>query len=210
MFTDKNVIDEGRSSYWWTQIVSQTFSAGDWLNNFWMSRDVCLSMVYLCNELAAINHWKNSCWDEKCSYPCNEKGTVLTLLFLATNADYCYRSVCCYCENFTAQVHSSTKRRMVKGFQDELGLPVCHILIMFPMECPADYLIERVCTLLCMEWWTIWVDLLRCTSGGLEDCTMQGCFPTRSCLRLPDSVPPTHINYCACPIHHNAHDWPRI
>ena len=67
-----------------------------------------------------------------------------------------------------------------------------HILIMFPMECPADYLIERVCTLLCMEWWTIWVDLLRCTSGGLEDCTMQGCFPTRSCLRLRDSVPPTH------------------
>ena len=25
-------------------------------------------------------------------------------------------------------------------------------------------------------------------------------------LRLRDSVPPTHVNYCACPIHHNARD----
>ena len=29
-------------------------------------------------------------------------------------------------------------------------------------------------------------------------------------LRLQDSVPPTHINYCACPIHHNACDWSQI
>ena len=37
-----------RSSYWWDHIVSQTFSAGDWLDNFRMSQ---VTFIYVCNEL---------------------------------------------------------------------------------------------------------------------------------------------------------------
>ena len=37
-----------RSYYWWNHIVCQTFSAGDWLDNFLMSQ---ATFVYVCNEL---------------------------------------------------------------------------------------------------------------------------------------------------------------
>ena len=37
-----------RSSYWWEQIVGQTFTTQDWLENFRMTN---ATFTYLCNEI---------------------------------------------------------------------------------------------------------------------------------------------------------------
>ena len=69
-----------RSSYWWNHIVSQTFSAGDWLDNFQMSQ------ADVCNELRSTIERTDT--EMRKAIPVEQR-VALTVWFLATNADYC-------------------------------------------------------------------------------------------------------------------------
>ena len=60
----------------------QTFSAGDWLDNFRMSQ---ATFVYVCNELRSAIERTDT--EMRKAVPVEQR-VALTLWFLATNADY--------------------------------------------------------------------------------------------------------------------------
>ena len=160
-FPARSIWMKERSSYWWNHIVSQTFSAGDWLDNFRMSQ---ATFIYVCNKLRSAIEKNDT--EMRNAVPVEQR-VALTLWFLATNADYrtighlfgvSKPTVCVITKEVCAAIakvllpkyvrvpSGDELKKVVEGFRDELGFPQCagvvdgtHIPIVSPTECPADY-----------------------------------------------------------------------
>ena len=150
-----------RSSYWWEQIVGQTFTTQDWLENFRMSN---ATFTYLCNEIRSAIERQDTKM-RKC-IP-TEQRVALTLWYLATNADYrtighlfgvSKSTVCVITKDVCTAIVSNllpkyiripsgdNLKDVVEGFEHKWGFPQCagavdgtHIPVVSPEECPADY-----------------------------------------------------------------------
>ena len=129
-----------RSSYWWNNIVSQTFSAGDWLDNFRMFQ---ATFIYVCNELRSSIEKTDT--EMRKAIPVEQR-VALTLWFLATNTDYrtighlfgvSKSTVCVITKEVCAAIvkvllpkyiqlpSGEELKKIVEGFRDELGFPQC-------------------------------------------------------------------------------------
>ena len=71
-----------RSSYWWEQVVNNTFTPHDWLENFRMSH---ATFLYLCNELRSTVERSDTVMRRAISV---EQRMALTVWFMSTGADY--------------------------------------------------------------------------------------------------------------------------
>ena len=129
-----------RSSYWWNHIVSQTFSAGDWLDNFRMSQ---ATFIYVCNDLRLTIEKTDT--ELRKAVPVEQR-VALTLWFLATNADYrtighlfgasksamsviikevCTAIVKVLLSKYIRLPSGEELKKVAEGFRDELGFPQC-------------------------------------------------------------------------------------
>ena len=157
----RTVWSKERSSYWWEQIVCQTFTSRDWLENFRMSH---ATFVYLCNELRSAIEKDDTAMRK--AVP-TEQRIAITLWFLATNADYrtighlfgvARSTVCVVTKDVCAAIvrillpkyikvpTGEALKDVVEGFKYKWGFPQCarvvdgtHIPIISPHQCPADY-----------------------------------------------------------------------
>ena len=153
--------EKPRSSDWWEQVVLSTFTSEDWLSNFRMSRS---TFSYLCEKLSCIVARSDTVMRRAIPV---EKRVAMTLWFLATGADYrtighlfgvSKSSVCLVtkevCSSIVSQLlpqfvrfpTGSALTEVVEGYKNELGFPQCvgavdgcHIPIVSPQDCPADY-----------------------------------------------------------------------
>ena len=149
-----------RASYWWEQIVNESFTASDWLSNFRMSRS---TFLYLCNELRSEIAKTDT--DMRPAIPV-EKRVAMTLWFMSTNSDYrtighlfgvstasvckvrqevCQAIVRVLLRKYIRIPTESTLSAVLSGFARK-GFPQCagaidgcHIPIEAPQDCPADY-----------------------------------------------------------------------
>ena len=158
----RSVWSKERSSYWWEQIVGQTFTTQDWFENFRIMTNA--TFTYLCNEIRSAIERKDTKM-RKC-IP-TEQRVALTLWYLATNADYrtighlfgvSKSTVCVITKDVCTAIVSNllpkyirtpcgdNLKDVVDGFEHKWGFPQCagavngtHIPIVSPEECPADY-----------------------------------------------------------------------
>ena len=78
----RTIWSKERSSAWYDNIVSGTFTNNDWIENFRMTKE---TFLYICNELRP--HIEKRDTKMRKAIPV-EKRVAITLWRLATNADY--------------------------------------------------------------------------------------------------------------------------
>ena len=162
-----------RSSYWWEQVVINTFTPNDWLENFRMSN---ATFLYICNELRSAVERSDTVMREAIPV---EQRVALTLWFLSTGADYrtighlfgvSKSAVCLVTKQVCTAIvkillpkyikfpRSDGLKEVVDGFKHKLGFPQCagvvdgtHIPIISPEEYPADYYNRKGCHSILMQ-----------------------------------------------------------
>ena len=159
--TTRTVWAKERSSFWWEYIVNNTFTSHDWITNFRMSR---ATFMYVCNHLRPLITKKETVMRKSISA---EKRLAITLYYLATNSDFrtvghlfgvSKSSVCLIVQEVCATIvdvllpkHLSfpsgdALRAVISGFHENHKFPQCvgavdgcHIPIVSPPDCAADY-----------------------------------------------------------------------
>ena len=184
-----------RSSYWWNHIVSQTFSAGDWLDNFRMSR---ATFIYVCNELRSAIEKNDT--EMRNAVPV-ELRVALTLwfctighLFGVSKPTVCVitKEVCAAIVKVLLpkyvpvpsgdELKKVVEGRLLRDFGMNWGF---HNVQGWLMEHTIQLYLQLSVLLITItekvgirssykEWLTMSVDSLGCTLGGLEECMMRG------------------------------------
>ena len=67
-----------RNGFWWDEMVMNTFSENDWIENFRVSRT---TFIYLCNEIRTEIEKKDTVMRKACTV---EKRVGVTIWFLST------------------------------------------------------------------------------------------------------------------------------
>ena len=150
-----------RSNCWWEQVVNDTFTPNDWLENFRMSN---ATFLYLCNELRSSIEKSDTIMRKAIPV---EQRVALTLWFLSTGADYrtighlfgvskstvclvtkevCTAIVTTLLPKYITFPSDDGLKAVVDEFRHKWGFPQCagvvdgtHIPIVSPEEYPADY-----------------------------------------------------------------------
>ena len=159
--TPKSIWSKSRSNNWWEEIVNNTFTERDWLENFRMSH---ATYLYVCEQLRSSVKKKDTTMRTSIHY---KKRVAITLWYLSTGSDFrtighlfgvsksavsiIVQEVCAAITEklLPTNIQFPTGEKLqqtVDGFMDRYGFPQCfgvvdgsHIPIVSPQYFPADY-----------------------------------------------------------------------